>query len=218
MRYLVLLLCLATFFGCNDYPNITSDEIVGFEAQFYRKEFLESKMKNNFEVLDLESFGNFEELLVVMETLSCEDKSIGLQFEFENASYHAIGFTECPTSGEIACYFNQNMVFVKNDSIRHLGFESETKHISELKTEIITFNDYSEYHRLNGSKRLKPVLVLLNVENKFPISKTKEVIKEIVRQFEDVNKELGTEKYRYYLSFERYSNFDFIPPPPPFGY
>lgn len=215
MRYLIYMLCLTLVSGCEGHINSTSEEIAKFEAQFYSKDFLEHKLEKDFEILKLDSFENFAELLESMEILSCEDKWIGLEFDYENISYHVTGYTECPTSGIIACHFNRNMVFVKNDSLRLSGFGEGKFHINELKTEIIKFNDYSEYHGIFGKRRLKPALVFLYVENNLPMERTKEVIKEIVEQFKSVNEELGTKKYSYQLNFERYSYLDIPPPPPP---
>lgn len=65
--------------------------------------------------------------------------------------------------------------------------------------------------KLNGG-RLRLTLVFLYVEHKLTMEKTKEVMKEIAQQFEDVNKELGTEKCSYHFKFARYSCLD-IPPP-----
>nr|WP_299169031.1 hypothetical protein [uncultured Allomuricauda sp.] len=215
MRYLVYIFCLTFVSGCEDHINNTSDDIAKFEAQFYSKDFLEHKLEKDFEILKLDSFENFGELLASMELLSCEDKWIGLEFNHENIYYHITGYTECPTSGIISCHFNQNMIFVKNDSLRLSGFGEGKFHINELKTQIIKFNDYSEYHGIFGKRRLKPALVFLNVQNNLPIVKTKEVIKEIAEQFKKINEELGTEKYFYQLNFERYSYLDIPPPPPP---
>ncbi|SHG69152.1 hypothetical protein [Flagellimonas flava] len=211
MRYVCLIFCLMML-GCHDAQVTTLEEIIHQEKQFFTPNYLQSNMEEGFEVLNLDTYNNYGDLLDAMETLSCEEKGIGLKFEHEGISYHTTGFAECPTSWVIDCYFNRNMVMVKNDSLRHF---TKKRHISELQNEIMEFNDYSGYQGLRGNRRLKPSLLFLYVEDKYPIAKTKEVLKEIVTQFEGINKELGHQKYRYHLQFERFSNFDIPPPPPP---
>ena len=86
--------------------------------------------------------------------------------------------------------------------------------IKNLNEEIkkITAVDYNFRYNKNI---LKPALIHLYIEDKYPISKTKEVLREITLQFKKINSEMGTDYFRYTLLFEGFSIMDIPPPPPP---
>ncbi|WP_147296631.1 hypothetical protein [Flagellimonas nanhaiensis] len=171
-------------------------------------------MLSDFETISLDSLQDFGELIKEMQSLSCEEKSIGLEFEQNDTIYKLTGWTECPTSGVISCYFNRNTIIIKNDSLKNLSENwDKMVHISRLDEEIksISLKDYNFQH---DRDILKPALIHLYIEDKFSILKTKEVLKEITRQFKKINSEMGTGFFRYNILFEEFSMLD-IPPPPP---
>ena len=86
-------------------------------AQLFSEDFKSFKIDDKIEIIDLDSVSNFAELKQKMGKLTCGGKSSGLRFKSNNTIYHLTGFTHCPTSGEIGCYFRQNLLFVRNDSL-----------------------------------------------------------------------------------------------------
>ena len=201
--------------GC-DRPFVNEQEdSQKLSSEFLSSEYSEHFNQPDFETVNLDSLQNFGKLLDNMERISCANKSTGITFTFHDTIYKLMGFTGCPTSNVISCHFNRNTLFVKNDSIKNLsGDWDEMVYIENLDKEIEKVSEV-DYHFQFDKDVLKPALIHLYIENKYPISKTKAVLKEIVQQFEKINSEMGSDFFRYNINFERYSMVDIPPPPPP---
>lgn len=184
-------------------------------ARFSSYDYLENENRLDFEIINLDELQNFDELLDKMAELSCADKFIGLGFTNHDTIYKLTGFTKCPTSDVTSCYFRKNILRIKNDSLINLsGDWDKLVHIRNLEKEI---NQISvvEHHFLYNKGILKPALIHLYIESRYPISKTKEVLQEIVKQFKKINSEMGMDYFQYDINFKGYSMLDIPPPPPP---
>ncbi|MEM9078877.1 MAG: hypothetical protein AAGC43_17685 [Bacteroidota bacterium] len=150
-----------------------------------------------------------------MQNLSCQEKSIGIEFRQNDTAYKLTGWTECPTSGVISDYFNRNIIIIKNDSLKNLsGDRDKMVHISHLDVEIKTIIAKDYLYQYN-KEILKPALIYLYIEDKFSISKTREVLREIMEQFKKINSQMGVDFFRYDILFGEFSMLDIPPPPPP---
>lgn len=177
--------------------------------------YLETQMQANFALVSLDSLPNFGALLKKMEKLSCRGKSIGLEFTENDTLYKLMGWKDCPTDGVISCHFRRNIVMIKNDSLKNLsGDWDKMVHIGQLNEEIKNIS-LKEYHFQYNKEVLKPALIYLYIEDRFSISKTKEVLKEIICEFKKINSERGMGYFRYNVIFEGFSILDIPPPPPP---
>ncbi len=178
-------------------------------------DFLQTQMQADFETISIDSLPNFGALIKKMQKLSCKGKSVGLVFTQNDTLYKLKGWSECPTDGIISCHFNRNIIMIKNDSLKNLsGDWDKMVHISQLDEEIQSIS-LKDYHFQYNNDILKPALIHLYIEDRFSISKTKEVLKEITRQFKKINSERGADFFRYNILFEGFSIFDIPPPPPP---
>jgi hypothetical protein len=183
--------------------------------ELYSQDFKKSQVDNEIRIVDLDSVKNFSELRKKMGELTCEGKVSGLRFELNDTRYHVTGFSDCPTSGEIGCYFRRNFLTIRNDSlILGHGKEKEKKPISYLKTELNNIMAKPHNFKYNENK-VKPALIHFYVEDKYQISKTKTVLKEIAEQFSALNSQNDSEFFKYNILFEGYDISNIPPPPPP---
>jgi len=183
--------------------------------ELYSQDFKKFQVINEIEIVDLDSVSNFSELRKKMGELTCEGKLPGLRFKSNDTIYHLTGFANCPTSGEIGCYFRRNLLFVRNDSlVLEFGKNKKKEPIGYLKTELneIMSKTYTFQHKKN---KLKPALIYFYVEDKYPMSTTKRALKEIVKQFAEINTENSSDYFKYNILFEGYDITNMPPPPPP---
>ncbi|AXT62277.1 hypothetical protein D1816_18545 [Aquimarina sp. AD10] len=197
---LVLFLC-----SCDNNP----------KSKLFSQNFEKSKAKNELEVISLDSVMSFSELREMMGKIACKRKVSGLKFEDNDTIYHILGFSSCPTSSEIACYFRRNLLTIKNDSlIIGRGKEKNKKPIKYLKTELenIISKPYNFQH---NKDKLKPALIYLYIEDKHTISITKKVLKEIAKQFQNINPVHKPDFFNYTILFKGFDITNVPPPPPP---
>ena len=183
--------------------------------ELYSQDYKKFQVDHEIGIVDLDSVKNFSELRKKMGELTCEGKVSGLRFELNDTRYHVTGFSDCPTSGAIGCYFRRNLLTIRNDSLL-LGYGKEKEPISYLKTELN--NIMAKPHNFQSNEnKVKPALIYFYVEDKYPISKTKTVLKEIAEQFSALNSKNDSEFFKYNILFEGYeiSNIPHLPPPPP---
>ncbi len=149
-----------------------------------------------------------------MGQITCEGKVSGLRFELSDTIYNVTGFSDCSNSGEIGCYFRRNVMSIRNDSLI-IGYRKDKneKPISYLKTELNKIMAKTYNFKYNENK-VKPALIYFYVDDKYPISTTKRVLKEIAKQFSTINSKNSPDYFKYNILFK---SFDItkIPPPPP---
>ncbi|NER09821.1 hypothetical protein [Muriicola jejuensis] len=183
----------------------------------YTRDFEEQRWRADFEVVDLDPKKDYPDFLGEMFRLSCENKRAGIQFSLRDTIYNLTGFAECPNDGIISCRFNRNIFIIRNDSLKNLGFNENGKvHFRELNKEIQKIAS-SPYRFLYDREILGPALIHFYIEDQYPIELTKEILREIIVQFEEVNSEMGSDFFKYHILFEGYSMMDIPPPPPPIG-
>ncbi len=183
--------------------------------ELYSQDFNKLRVDNEIGIIDLDSVSNFSELRKKMGQLTCEGKLPGLRFKSNDTIYHLTGYADCPTSGEISCYFRRNLLFVRNDSlVLKFGKNKKKEQIEYLKTELNEIMSKSYTFQRNENK-LKPALIHFYVEDKYPISTTKRALKEIVKRFAEINTENSFDYFKYDILFEGYDLTSMRPPPPP---
>ena len=183
--------------------------------ELFSQDFKKFQIDNEIGIVNLDSVSNFSELRKKMSELTCQGKVSGLMFESTDTRYFITGFSDCPTSGEIGCYFRRNFLRIRNDSlILGYGKEKEIKPISYLKTELNNIIAKPHNFKYNENK-VKPALIHFYVEDKYPISKAKTVLKEIVEQFSALNSKNDSDFFKYNILFEGYDISSIPPPPPP---
>lgn len=216
MKTLIYLVLLSIFsISCDSTIESELADMEKSEVAVFSYAFFEKEKSPDFEVISLDAIQNFGELYDKMARLSCENKGIGLQFQVQDTIYGLIGYSSCPTSNVTSCYFQRNIILIKNDSLVNFGGDWDIKvPIKNLGGEIkkITAMDYNFRYNRNI---LKPALIHLYIEDKYPISKTKEVLRELTCQFKKLNSQMGTDYFRYTVLFDGYSMMDIPPPPPP---
>ncbi len=183
------------------------------KIELYSNNYISSKSKNNIGVINLDTVENFSELSKAMGKLSCDKRISGLRFELNDSIYNLIGYSDCPNHGEIGCFFTPNILKIRNDSlILGYGKEKSSKPISYLKQELNNIIDNPNNYQVNKNK-LKPAVIYLYVDDKYPISTTKEVLKEITKEFLFINNSKHSEYFKYTVLFTGY-DITKIPPPP----
>ena len=192
--------------------NLGEKQIVN---ELYSQDFLKFQSENDIAIINLDSIMNFSELRTEMGKITCEGKVSGLRFKLNDTSYNVIGFSDCPNSSEIGCYFRRNLLTIRNDSlILGYGKEKEKKPISYLKTELN--NIMAKPHNfIYDETKVKPALIHFYVEDKYPISTTITVLKEIAEQFSALNAKNDSDFFKYNILFEGYDISSIPPPPPP---
>ncbi len=183
--------------------------------ELFSQDFKSFQTENKLEVIDLDSFSSFSKLRKKIGEITCKNKASGLKFEFAGTLYHITALADCPTSGEISCYFRRNLLTIINDSlIIEYGKKNKKASIVYLKTELenIIKKPYNFQH---NEDKVKPALIYVFIEDKYPISTTKKVLKEIAEQFENINSGNKPDFFRYNILFESYDITNIPPPPPP---
>ncbi len=181
----------------------------------FSQDYIRFQSENEIGIIDLDSITNFLELREKMRELTCLGKVSGLKFKLNETRYHITGFSDCPTSGETSCYFRRNHMTIRNDSlITGYGKKKEKHPISYLKTELNNIIGKSHNFKYNENK-VKPALIHFYVEEKYPISTTKTVLKEIAEQFSVLNSKNDSDFFEYNILFVGYDISSIPPPPPP---
>lgn len=188
-------------------------------TELFSQDFKNSKADNTIKIINLDSVTNFSELITRMEELTCKQEVSGLKFELNDTIYHLTGYADCPTSNSVGCYLRRNVLYIKNDSlVINSGESKEQKQIKYLKTELNKIMAKTYTYQYNENK-LKPALISLYVEDKYPILTTKKVLKEITKQFAKINFKNNPDFFKYHILFKTYDATDIlelpIPMPPP---
>lgn len=171
--------------------------------------------ENKIGIIDLDSVINFSGLRKRMGELTCEGKTSRLRIKLNDTLYHITGFSNCPTSHETDCYFRRNVISIRNDSlIIGFGAGKVKKPISYLKTELENIMSKTSNFQYNENK-VNPALFYFYVEDKYPISTTKKVLKEIVEQFSLIHSKNNPEYFKYNIHFNGFDISNIPPPPPP---
>jgi hypothetical protein len=212
---LIILIIFAFCSGCERTIEIDDHKLKSTLPSVLSQDFLDVHDRPDFEIIQIDSLANYRQLLNGMHRLSCEDKYIGIQFSYRDTIYGITGFTGCPTAEIISCHFNRNIFLIRNDSLKNLGFNDGKKvHINNLKEEIKKIST-SAYRFKFDKSSVDPALIHLFIENKFPITLTKEVLREVIIQFDKISSEKGPDYFKYNVLFEGISMMDIPPPPPP---
>lgn len=214
-RFLYILFLGLCFSSCEKDIEIEISEPKNEIFQIYTKDFQEQRWQADFDLVLLDSKRNYPDFLREMYRLSCENIRAGIRFSLRDTIYNLTGFAECPNDGIISCRFNRNIFLIRNDSLKNIGYNNGGKfHISELKKEIqkIVVSPYRFHYE---KQILQPALIHFYIEDDQPTSLIKEVLREVVLQFEGINAEMGKGFFKYTILFEGFSIMDIPPPPPP---
>lgn len=173
----------------------------------------------NFEVLHIDDFKNFTDLTQAIEDLACADKRVGLEFTDNDTIYKQTAWTYCSEDNMVVCSRGVRKLSIKNDSLLNLAGDWKKKSIRHLAQEVSIINELNHAYENNKYSSI-PTIVYLNIDDEFPIAKTKEVLKEITKTFYAVRKENEMQSKGFTLVF---SPFDWLgipppPPPPPLGW
>lgn len=217
MKTLVYLVILSLFlFSCDSEfaKEHLEQESTLPEVSSYR--FLELKKEPNFETIEIDSLQNFGAVIKNMEILTCAGKSFGLTFTENDTIYQLTGSSGCPDDTSIPCYFRVNELIIKNDSLKNYsGDWDKIIPIQNLSAELKKIVD-NEFSFRWDTNVLKPTMISLYIDDKFPIEKTKAVLKTITQEFNNINAAHGDKNYLpYFILFENYSCLDIPAPPPP---
>ncbi|WP_291865077.1 hypothetical protein [Maribacter sp.] len=208
------ILLLFLFLTCCNHNENEHSEHKKTNTEISSNSYLENFQQPDFVNIKIDSFKNFGELVKKMQELSCAKKSIGLNFNQNDTIFKLTGWADCPNSGINSCYFNRNTMVIKNDSVKNYsGDFDKLKHIKNLGNEISKISTIN-YHFQYNKNILRPAIIHLYIENSYPIAKTKEVLKQVVKEFKKVNYENEKNFFRYNIIFESYNLLN-IPPPPP---
>ena len=205
--YYIFILSLLLY-SCNTFKEKK------VQNELYSQDFKKFKTQDELVLIDLDSIENFSELRKEMGKIACARKVSGIKFNFKKTNYHMTGFAYCPTNG-IGCYFGRNILIIKNDTLlTDFKNRKNNRTIENLKTELDSLIS-KPYNFQHDKNQLRPALIHLFIEDKYPISKTKKVLKEIAEQFESINSKNGPNYFQYHILFEDKTFFTVPPPPPP---
>lgn len=212
----LLLLAFLLLLSCEPKEDEQHFEILKTnlpEVVSYR--FLEYQKEPNFEAVNIDMLKNLGEMISRLEQLACQEKYTGIELTQNDTIYKLMGWTGCPDDATISCYFRVNRIYIKNDSLQSLSHNRDSMlPIRELRNEIekVTKKEFS--FRWNENI-LKTAIIEVFVDDKFPIEKTKEILKEITKVFKKINTENGKDYFEYQINFTGSSWLDVPPPPPP---
>lgn len=200
-----LFIFYVTLSACSNSENQIRSEL-------FSPEFKRLKLENKLEVVNLDSVSNYDELVKKMSQIFCEGKVAGLQFQLNKITYYMTGYSGCPTDEVVSCFFRRNFLTIRNDSL--IFRERKSKPIEYLKTELNAIMSETYTYQFDEDK-VKPALIYLYVEDNYPITTTKKVLKEIVEQFDTINKLNTPDFFKYDILFNNYDMSNIPPPPPP---
>lgn len=206
LNYILILILI--LYSCDSFKEKT------IKKELFSLDFKQFKAKNELELIDLDSVKNFSELRKKIEKITCKGKTSGLKFNFNKTNYYITGFANCPNDA-IACYFGRNTLIIKNDTIlTDFRNQKNNQTIENLKTELDSIISKT-YNFIHNKDVPKPALIYLYIDDKYPISKTKKVLKEIAEQFKSINSSNKPNYFQYNILFESKGFFAVPPPPPP---
>lgn len=209
ISHIVLLLMLLINISCKE--SYKDKNII----EFYTSDFTENDSLKNLQIISIDTLNNFSEVKAEIENAVCDNKLSGLQFRLGKVNYNITATSYCPNDRETVCFFNVNSIFIKNDSIiTDFQNVNRNKVIKDLKIEIdsIISKDYNFRYKKD---KLKPAAIHFYADENFSIGNIKRVLKEIVEQFEAINKVKGVNYFEYYIIFESSIFYKKPPPPPP---
>ncbi len=209
MKNLLYITLISLILISCDSFEVNSDKI-----QISSSDFKKIEKLPEFQLVDLDSMDNFGELRTEMGKVTCDKKISGLKFQYQDTIYKTIASADCPTSNEISDYFRKNIIIIKNDSLvsdlRNRDKKIPIENLEKILKKIISIPYNYEYEK----DILIPALIHIYIEEKYPISKTKKVLKEIIEQFENINSGKKTDYFKYIILIEQF-DLSNIPPPPP---
>ena len=207
-KFNYILILILTLYSCNIFKEKT------IQNELYSQDFKKFKTQNELELIDLDSVENFSELRKEMGKIACKGKVSGLKFNFNKTNYYITGFANCPND-VIGCYFGRNTLIIENDTIlTDFRNRENNSTIENLKIELDSIIS-TTYNFQYKKDILRPALIYLYIDDKYPISKTKKVLKEIAEQFKSINSNNKPDYFQYNILFETRSFFAVPPPPPP---
>ncbi|WP_298529213.1 hypothetical protein [uncultured Christiangramia sp.] len=196
------------FTACENY----SDEEMGESKQEnYSLDYLNYYKLEYFEEINIDSIKTFSILSERLKKNRCNNKISGLKFTYKKSKYFLIGSAECPSQG-IGCYMNVNSISIKNDSII-IDYKNK-EHISSLGSYLKNITD-NPYNYKFKKVDLKPAIIRFEVDDKYSIEKTKEVLKEIILEFKKYNTSDNPDHFKYFILFDGLIPVPPPPPPPP---
>jgi hypothetical protein len=203
-----LLFVLLMLSGCGDYDQEEINSVHELNSAAFAKYQEENKLR----LVDLDSVKSYGELISIMKNINCEGEIPGLKVVIKDVVYNLTGWAGCPNSNEVSCYFRVNHIMIKNDSIvTDRKNKLPVEQLDEVLREIIS----QPYTFQFDSDNVRPALISLYVEDKYPISVTKKVLKEIAVEFEKLATANNPDFFTYNILFRSFDYINIPPPPPP---
>ncbi|PKD15770.1 hypothetical protein APR41_10755 [Salegentibacter salinarum] len=196
-----ILLTLIFLCSCNKPKQKTTDNTP--ISDYYSSDYIAFQGKDNFEVINIDSLSNFSDLSITIDEMNCDNKIPGLTFSLDKSQYNFVGCSDCKKAKLKSCKGASSFIFIENDSIiRDLATKKKI-HISDLHKVLNEINN-GEYKYRTGKSSDFPIILNLNVDNKLPISMTKNVLSIIIGEFEQIHQSYKILKYNYEIHFEPY--------------
>lgn len=170
---------------------------------FYSKDFKDKLDKKELTVLDIDTFPNFSELKENISALYCEDRVAGLTFSVNDAQYNLIGYADCKSKKK--CLAASSLIFIQNDSIITDITNNQKVHISNLHC-LIEDIQRDNYKYINSKDPEIPSLIFFHVDDTYPISLTKSILKEISINFDNPDLDTKIETRPYTIYFTHFQN------------
>lgn len=205
-KLLSIILFLPVIIGCSNYEN---SEIDYSTSEIFSPQFKELQKVGKLKLIALDSLKTYSDLISEMQKSTCADKVPGLVFSNKKTNYHLVGFTYCPASNSVGCYFRVNSIIISESSViadeEIIDIDQFDDFLNELMANPLNYQ-YDE-------NKLKPAIIRFYAEETYPIGYTKEVLSKISAAFDKIN---GTKEdfFTYTILFKN-RKYRPIPPPPP---
>ncbi|MFI2744142.1 hypothetical protein ACG2LH_15520 [Zhouia sp. PK063] len=204
-----IIFCLLLCIGCSNLDNQSEEENISLPRTIKSTYFKTIEGDEKLKILSLDDFKNFKDLVSEMTKIVHRGEIAGILFKANNTEYKLTGY---PNAG--GCYFRRTFIDIENDSL--VSFENgelKEKSIHYLRNELESIMS-KPYNFVYKQNKVKSAVIFLHIDDRYDIEMTKVVLKEILDNFNEINKANGEGFYEYFISFNSFP-FPRIPPPPP---
>lgn len=188
----------------------TPEESIEEKILYYPSERAINAVGHSNREVDLDSLENYNELIAVLDTNACADRSNVISFNYQEQQVKISVLKSCSKDAGVGCYFNAIIYDFQNDS---LALPNNMR-VDRTRFEEQLIADLDHYINRNSSY-IKPPAILIGINYTKPHRSTStEQVKNTLLYITGVISNLSEDypfDLRYYLNLDT----TFLPPPPP---
>lgn len=160
------------------------------KAKFYYPKKSSFVDNSNLSRVYLDSIKNYEELIRILNEISCSNQTPVLKFNNKKSEFRLVVFKDCSESNNSPLYWNRNVINIQNDSIIiDNNFKVHFKNLTTvLKKHLINPNNENNFSANN-----KKSVIFYYQDGMFEMEKVKEQLLKIITEFNKINKKVENE-------------------------